>query len=285
MKKWKSICLVLIVLCLAAFYGYRAVDRITTDTQAPQITMSGQLQVSVGDPKTALLQGVTAQDKKDGDVTASVLVERVRLVDSDGTVNVTYAAFDKAGNVAKAERQVQYIDYESPRFTLNGPLAFQQNSGFDVLSVVSVEDMLDGDITHRVRAASVDKNSITSLGTHDVEFRVTNSLGQTVKLCLPVEVYPAGTYQGSLELTDYLIYLPVGTRCDAKSYLGKFTQGTDTTVLNGSLPGDFSLRTTGSVDTGTPGVYSVAYEVTYNKADGVSSAYTGYSKLIVVVEG
>ena len=87
------------------------------------------------------------------------------------------------------------------------------------------------------------------------------------------------------ELTDYLIYLPVGTRFDAKSYLGKFTQGTDTTVLNGSLPGDFSLRTTGSVDTGTPGVYSVAYEVTYNKADGVSSAYTGYSKLIVVVEG
>ena len=285
MKKWKSICLVLIVLCLAAFYGYRAVDRITTDTQAPQITMSGQLQVSVQDPKTALLQGVTAQDKIDGDVTASLVVERVRLADSDGTVNVTYAAFDKAGNVAKAERQVQYTDYESPRFSLSGPLAFPQNSGFDVLSVVRVEDTLDGDITHRVRATSLDQNSITAAGTHDVEFRVTNSLGQTVKLVLPVEIYPAGSYQGSLKLTDYLIYLPAGAQFDAKSYLSQYTLGTDTTVLNGSLPGDFSLRTTGSVDTGTPGVYSVAYEVTYNKADGVNSAYTGYSKLIVVVEG
>ena len=49
-----------------------------------------------------------------------------------------------------------------------------------------------------------------------------------------------------------------------------------------------SLKTTGTVDTQKPGVYSVGYTVTYTQPDsgnsGESRSYSGYSKLIVVVE-
>lgn len=284
MKNRKWLHLVLILLCLMAFLGYRALDRLNTDTTAPVISIGTEaLQLSVQDPETQLLQGVSARDETDGDVSASLVVESVQLEAADGLVSVRYAAFDKAGNVAKSERQVQYTDYESPRFSLSEPLVFAQNSSFDVFRIVEVQDVLDGDITHRLRATSLDETSITTVGVHDVEFRVTNSLGETVKLVLPVEVYASGAYQANLLLTDYLIYLPTGTFFDEESYLETFTAGAEKTSLLGGLPSGFSLKTTGNVDTSTPGVYSVAYTVTYNKGSGTTC--TGYSKLIVVVEG
>lgn len=290
MKNRNVLCLLLIALCLALLFGYRAVDRLGTDAAAPQINMSAEtLQVSVQDARSALLQGVTATDETDGDVTASLVVESVSLKDPDGTVLVGYAAFDKAGNVAKAQRVAQYMDYESPRFSLSKPLVFTQEQSFDVLGIIGARDTLDGDISHRIRAGSLDEASINTLGTHEVEFRVTNSLGETVKLVLPVEVSPSGTYQGSLTLTDYLIYLPAGSLFSAQSYLDSYSRGAETVSLRAGLPENYSLRTTGTVDTTVPGVYPVAYKLTYtivNEANpDLNQSYTAYSKLIVVVEG
>lgn len=289
MKKRKWLYLALIVVCLAVYFGYRAVDRISTDTEKPEININGELEISVQDPKSALLQGVSARDKRDGDVTDSLVVESVKLMDSDGTVQVTYAAFDEAGNVAKAEREVRYTDYESPKFTLTAPLTFAAGSSFDVLSIIQVEDMLDGNISHRIRATPLDDQSITAQGVHDVEFRVTNSMGETVELTLPVEVYASGAYEAKLTLTDYLIYLDVGSAFSVNSYLKDFTRSLETVSLRNGLPEDYSLKTTGTVDTSTPGVYSVSYKVTYTKVNekdsSLNQSYTGYSKLIVVVEG
>lgn len=289
MKKRTWLFLVLIVLCLATFFGYRTVKRLSTDTKAPQINItSGVQQVSVQASKDVLLQGVTAKDDTDGDVTASLVVESVRLMDAEGNATVSYAAFDRAGNVAKASRPVQYTDYESPRFSLNGPLAFAQNASVDVLSRIQVTDLLDGDITRRVRATSLAEESVSNLGTHEVEFRVTNSMGETAVLTLPVEVYASGAYQAKLSLTDYLIYLPVGAAFNSKDYLDSFSMGNETISLRNGLPRSISLQTTGNVDTKTPGVYSVGYTVTYtvlNSGDPEESrSYSGYSKLIVVVE-
>ena len=63
MKKRNWLLLLLIVLCLAAFFGYRKLDQLRTDTRAPQIHIDEQpLEVSVRDDKSALLAGVTASD-------------------------------------------------------------------------------------------------------------------------------------------------------------------------------------------------------------------------------
>lgn len=287
-RKWPY--LLLIALCLAVFGAYLAVTQLRADTAAPKITVDAQpLQVSVQDDKSALLQGVTARDSKDGDVTASLLVENVRLLDKDGTISVTYAAFDKAGNVAKAERQVQYTDYESPKFYLNGPLVFAQGTNFDLLSIIGAKDMVDGDIQHRIRATSLDESSVSSLGNHKIQFRVTNSLGDTVEQVFPVMVYAAGTYDAELTLSQYLVYVPLGSTFRAESYLEDFTLNQETTSLHNGLPENYSLRTSGKVNTSNPGVYSVAYTVTYTPEyeEDVKTVrkYTGYTKLIVVVEG
>lgn len=285
MKKRNILCILLIVACLLLYRGYRMLDRISTDTTAPQINIPAEpVALSVHDSEALLLKDITAEDNADGDVTASLVIEKMWMTGSEGMVNVRYAAFDQSGNVAKAERQVRYTDYESPRFVLEQPLVYGQNYEYDVLSAIKAEDMLDGDISHRIRATSLDDKSMLALGVHDVEFRVSNSLGETVKLILPVEVRLAENYQADLLLTDYLVYLDVGNRFDARHYLQSFVWNGKAVSLTDGLPANCSLETGGEVDTQVPGVYSVTYEVAYT-SDYSRQAVTGCSKLIVVVEG
>lgn len=290
MRRNNWLLILLIVLCLGIFFGYQVFDRMRTDTKAPEIHMDDQIpEVSVQDPKSALLQGITATDKKDGDVTASLVVEGITLQDNKGNITVSYAAFDKAGNVAKAERAAKFTDYVSPRFTLEAPLSYTFGSNFDLLSNMGATDVIDGDIQHRVRATSLDEVSVAELGTHYVRFQVANSLGDTVTQVFPVEVYEAGAYEAKLALTEYLVYLPVGSGFNPQNYLYSFSWRDDTVPLTEGMPDNFSLKTNGNVQTQTPGVYNVEFRVTYTDRHATNpdydEQYTGYSKLIVVVEG
>lgn len=283
MKKRDWISIVLIILCVAALLGYRAVARIRADLTPPVITVDDQLlEISVLEPRSVLLQGVSARDNVDGDVTSSLVVEGVRLVRTDGTASVTYAAFDKSGNVSKIQREVRFNDYESPKFALSQPLMFSQTSTYDVLSIITAEDMLDGDITHRIRATVLDEVPTGYAGTHDIQFRVTNSLGQMVELVLPVEIYTPSLFEGKLTLKEYLIYLKQGDYFNPKVYLDTFYLGRVEIDLKSGLPEQMKLNHSGKVETGVPGVYVIDYEVTYEQS---SQVYTAYSRLIVVVEG
>lgn len=289
-KKITILLMALILLCAAVFVGYRTLDRIRTDARPPEITISSAaLEISVTDPTQALLEGVTATDKADGDVTDSLVVEQISILDHTGRLSVSYAAFDKSGNVAKAQRESRYTDYVSPRFVLNQPLLFRSGTTFDVLKVLGATDMIDGNIQYRIRATTLSDSSITAAGTHDVQFQVSNSLGDTVSMVFPVEVYDPKDYNAELTLTDYLIYLDAGESFDASRYLNDFTCMGETTKLNARLPYGFSLKTEGTVQTSTPGVYPVTYHVTYKDPSlagaDLSRTYEGYSKLIVVVEG
>ncbi len=280
-KSLTYLMLALILVAVFALYMFFVQGR--TDTKPPEITFTGtMLELSAKDPDEVYLQGVSAVDNKDGDVTASVVVESIQLLDSNGSIRITYAAFDAAGNVRKAVRTARYTDYESPKFKLNRSLTFAYNSGFDIFAAVGAEDALDGDISHRVRITSLDDTAITTVGMHEVELRVSNSLGEVVKLVVPVEVYAAGAYNANLSLTDYLIYVPVGTRLDPESLLDAYTQGNRKVSLKNGVPEGYSLQTKNNVRTDVPGVYTIEYRVTQTVG---ATAYTGYAKLIVVVEG
>lgn len=283
MKKQNWISLLLIIASVAVLLGYRAMDRLRTDMKPPVITVEDSLlELSALEPREALLQGVSAQDNADGDVTASLVVESVRLLRSDGTVLVTYAAFDKSGNVAKDTREVRFTDYRSPRFSLSRPLMFSQTVSYDVLSIIDAEDMLEGDIGHRIRATVLDEVPDGYAGTHNVQFRVTNSLGDTVELVLPVELYTPTLFEASLTLKEYLVYLKQGDTFDPDVYPDEFFLGREQISLRGSLPESMVIKHSGTVKTAVPGVYTVDYEVTF---DHSGQTYTAYSRLIVVVEG
>ena len=280
LKKRDLLCLGVTALCLVLLVGYRIVDGLCSDTTRPVISFDTEsLTLSVQDDRAILLQGVTASDDTDGDVSASLLIENIRLKSSDGLAEVAYAAFDSAGNIAKVTREIRYSDYKRPTFTLMAPLLFSQNSNYDVLDVISATDVLDGNLQRQIQATNLSGFSNDETGTHDVEFKVTNSLGETVELVLPVEIYASGTYNATLTLTDYLVYLKVGDHFRAEDYLNSFVVGSKSVSLRNGLPDNYTLDISGQVDTQTPGVYCVDYTVKYG------NPRTGYTKLIVIVEG
>lgn len=283
MKKKHWILIAILVLTVATFFGYRAVMGIVRDSQAPTISVpEGTLELTMAATDAELLQGVTASDKRDGEVTASLIVEKIGNIGANHTATVTYAAFDAAGNVAKASRKVLFTDYTSPRFALSRPLVFAAGSNFDLLSFVKAEDVVDGDISHRIRATNLDGGVITVQGSYNVLFQVHNSLGDTSELTIPVEVQAAGLYDATVTLTDYLVYVKIGERFDPEDYLERFVVGRSTVSLQGVMPSYITVETEGQVDTSTAGVYTVAYTVTSQKETSKNTAYT---KLIVVVEG
>lgn len=281
----------MILAALAVFVGYRQYDAITTDVEAPEIFINDtqMLQISVQTPKAELLQNVTAVDRRDGDVTEKLVVESMHLMNADGLIEVGYAVADKSGNVAKATRMVQYTDYESPKFSLSAPLIYEVYDDFDIMRSVFAQDVIDGDIQHRIRATALGEESIMSQGVHEVHFQVSNSLGDLSEIILPVEVIETGTYAADLTLTDYLVYLPQGATFRPEEYLGEFIYRAESTSLRNGLPHNFFIEVTGAVQTQTPGVYRVEYLVTqvvqHATNPELDQTYSGYSKLIVVVEG
>ena len=286
MKKMKLIQPVLVLLCAGLFVGYRAWDRLGTDSKPPEITIGTEsIRLSVSAPHSALLQGITAQDDQDGDVTDTMVVEAIKALDSNGTMEVTVAAFDQSGNVSKATRTVHYTDYEPPRFSLSRPLLFAYNSNFDPLNYIEATDPLDGDLRYNIRAMSLDNSPVSTLGDHQIEFRVTNSLGDTTRLTLPVTVYNADLYSVNVSLHNSLIYLKTGSEFDAESYLSTISFGKDSYDFHSDLPSDFSVQISSDVNTQVPGVYPVDYTVTYtNKTSEGNEYQTGINRLIVVVE-
>lgn len=262
--------LLVLAVCAYLFFSVR-----TRDTQAPVICVATDtLSISVNDPESALLQGVSATDDKEGDVTSSIVVEKISDLAEDHTATVTYAAFDSSGNISRATRTICYTDYTPPVFALSSPLVFNVGLSVDVLSRVTVTDVLDGDISRNLKATLVsDSASLSTAGVHEVTFRVTNSMGDTARITLPVDVLPAATYSGTINLTQNLVYVSQGNSFRPSWYFESLTLGlTDYTLADG-----VELEYESNVDTSVPGVYSV----TYTARHGLSKSFT---RLIVVVK-
>lgn len=74
------------------------------DRTAPVIHMEEtDMEYREGMSAEELLEGVSATDDREGEVTGSLVVEKVSET-GNGTVIVTYGARDAANNVAKASR-------------------------------------------------------------------------------------------------------------------------------------------------------------------------------------
>jgi hypothetical protein len=282
-KRINVLLLMILAVAVGLFAGYHIWVHNRLDTVGPVITIDdGLLEVSVKDSEEALLTGVHATDDRDGDVTASVLVESIIGINDDNVTTVTYAAFDRAGNVTKIQRQVRYKDYENPRFVLRGSLTFPYGSGFDLLEYIGATDVIDGDIGRRVHATLIsDTKNIEAQGRHRVKLQVSNDLGDTVSIILPVEVYDSEWYLADVQLSDYLIYLDRGASFEPEAYLEKFIFRGEPIDVSKVVPADVDVEISNGVNTKVPGVYEVSYILSKSLN---ANTYSGIARLIVVVE-
>lgn len=283
MKRINVLLLMVLALAIGLFACYHIWVHNRLDTVGPVLSIDdGLLEISVKDSEEALLAGIHAMDDRDGDVTASVLVESVYGIDANNMTTVTYAAFDRAGNVSKIQRQVRYKDYEKPRFVLYGSMTFAYGSGFDLLEYIGAEDVIEGDIGRRVHATLVsDTKGVEAEGRHQVKLQVTNNLGDTVEMVLPVEVYEPEWYVADVVLSDYLIYLDRGARFDPWNYLEGFIFRGEFIEVDRSASDGIEVEISNGVKINEPGVYEVSYIL--SKSLNLNT-YSGIARLLVVVE-
>lgn len=299
LKGRKLYVIIPLLLCIILTAVYIGLFVMQDDRQPPEIQMaSDTITVSVSAGQKTLMKGVTATDDVDGDVTDRILVENISSFTSENTATITYVAYDSAGNASKASRTVKFTDYVPPKFGQKNGLVFASNTAPDVLSFMTAEDTIDGDISNRVKGTLLsDTTSLSYPGEHIVEFRVTNSMGDTRRITLPVDVYEPRDYNAKVELTDYLVYLKVGEEFNPKQYLHALVAGNNDYSLNEAYDPEIRLyidryvspavnpaativnvTTKSDVDLTKPGVYSVIYTVDYD------DRYAGFTRLNVVVE-
>ena len=95
MKRLHIITLAELAASVLALGVTTLVRSIGNDKTIPEIVCSDTpLRLSVQDGEAGLLQDVTARDGNDGDLTGSLIVQRVERTGANGEMTVTYAVAD-----------------------------------------------------------------------------------------------------------------------------------------------------------------------------------------------
>ena len=291
MRRLRIAIIVLFVLSGISFAGYNVVSRLAEDHTPPEISCdSDTVSVSVEDEDIdqELLEGVTAKDNKDGDLTDAVRVSSMSNFTEPGKRTITYAVFDKAGQAATLTRTLEYTDYTSPQIQLSAPLRYslEEMSDVSLTENMSVDDCLDGDLTSQIRATYNDSVYIQQPGDYTVTVQVSNSAGDTCSVPLTLTVTDSSDSNERDKyypvLSQYIVYTNVGEQVDLASLVvGLERNGSEYLFTDpdaASLPGGReNVSVSGDVDYGTAGTYNVDYQFTSE------AGVTATTKLAVVV--
>ena len=172
MKKIKKASYILLIVSTVLFVGFEAKEIIGKDRKVPVITCPEKTcVVSVTDPESKMLKGVKAEDYKSGDISKSV---------------------DESGNVGRKERKLEYSDYTVTQFEMAGPLRVDVNNyNFDYINNIHASSSLDGDITDKIKFNFVDDKYVKGEGDYEIEFKVTDSVGNTSVLRTWIKTFDA----------------------------------------------------------------------------------------------
>ena len=289
LRKTRIFVVIFFIISVLLFGGYTLIRAVTVDRTLPIIEMdSDEVTISVKGGDAAILEGIKASDEKDGDITGNLFVESKSTFIEKGIFKATIAVADSDNHVTKVERKVTYSDYRSPQFTLTEPLKFlttrENRDDLNIAESLRANDVVDGDISNKIKISS--EYSITGYTTGDshMEFIVTNSMGDTSKLPVTVNIYSALEESGLPEiiLSNYLINTPVGAGADIEALIEQieyhndtFRRGEDGNLYNGEFDAEgnpimfdwSAIQIDTDADWNTPGVYEVKITFTDEAAN------------------
>ena len=294
MRRFRLLLLAFFLIVFTIFMVSAIREYMTSDSSEPVISAEEDvLYLSVEQDKDEyLLQGMSALDNLDGDVSSSLVVVSQSKFIARSTRNVSYAAFDVNNNVGTYTRKLVYTDYHSPRFVINAPMRYVAgNSSYDYLRHVRAIDCLDGNISNQIKITFGEtETSSDTVSTQNINIQVTNSAGDTSTLSLTATFEDFDTYsQASPSLTDYVIYVQPGEKPDLRSYLdGIWMAGNTRRFSDLSFNPDTDVAIDDSkVDYSTPGAYVATYRLSRSTPNAVGVDYRvdfGTTQLIIVVE-
>lgn len=270
MRVFRAAVVIIFVLVTAVFSAFYIKEQKSRDDTLPEIKVeTDTIEVSVKDGPEILLEGVSAYDGKDGDLTDKVIVESVSKFIEKGVSKVTYAVCDSNNHVTNATRRVIYKDYESPRFNLTKSTCYSTYETVDIKDSIEIEDCFDGSLKNNLIVSSQNYTSATE-GVFTVEAEATNSRGDTVKIKLPLIVEDRSLTAPQIYLKHYLLYLDVGEKTDLKKNVLSVVDYKDQDLKS-------EIKIDSDVNFNKKGVYTVHYYATDDRGD------RGHSVMTVIV--
>jgi len=150
------------------------------------------------------LEGVTATDAEDGDLTNKIkVIENTVNTEKIGTYKVVYEVADKNNKITTKEIKVEVIENNVPEIIAFDQVIFKDEE-FDALAGVTAKDKEDGDLTDKIK---VIKNTVNTKeeGTYEVIYQVTDSNNNKVEKTINIEVIEEISDE-DLEERDALYY-------------------------------------------------------------------------------
>lgn len=277
MKKIQILSIMVFLASASIFEFSKLKDRFA-DQEGPEITMDeSTVTVLTSAGEEEVLAGVHARDKKDGDVTDTLLVENQTNFIEKGKRQITIAAFDSDNHVTKVTREVVYSDYQSPKFSLSAPLRFPMGVS-NIIGGLRAEDVLDGSLTANIKISNEYRLAVDTPGDYPMMFTVSNSAGDTVHLPVTVQIYnPTEEMAGpQIELSQYIVYTKPDEKIKPWDYVqavtlkGKRFIKNEDGVLRDPEPMEGQSKTEirkdelnihHEIDYHTPGVYEITYQM------------------------
>lgn len=137
---------------------------IATDRKGPNISYDENKKIvyTQGEENDVLLEDVRAVDKRDGDVSDSLIVAS-KIPNSNGTMKVIYAAKDEHNNISQISRIVEYIKTETddkPTEELNNGESNEENTN----EATGEDGVAEENETQSEYTADIDKEKANETG-------------------------------------------------------------------------------------------------------------------------
>lgn len=265
--------IIVFLLSLGLFGVTEAAQFVLQDRTEPEITSDRDvLEITCDYTEDQLMEGLSASDEKDGDLTSQIIAGSFSRFIEEGVSNITYVVFDSSNHPASLTRKVHFTDYHSPRFTLTEPLVFSEEEGSytEAMERLGATDQLDGDLKDWITQTDTDVN-YQRIGAYTMNVQVESSLGAVSELALPVHVVSGESRNVDIALTGGILYTRTGSEINPMDYVREVTDS------RGDQLDTSTIDVSSNVDTSQPGVYEIHYEV--NEGNGSS----GETWLTVVV--
>ncbi|WP_195955535.1 immunoglobulin-like domain-containing protein [Clostridium saudiense] len=197
------------------------------------------------------LDGVTARDSFDGDLTSSIKISDLDKVDvnTPGQYTVKYTVKDVAGNETIENRVIKV--YENPVIDGTDDVILKVGSTFNELDGVTARDSFDGDLTSSIKISDLDKVDVNTPGQYTVKYTVKDVAGNEVTIDRTIIVDGAPVITGADNVT-----IKVG------STFNELDGITAEDKEDGPLTNNIVVSGMDKLDLNTPGEYTIAYTVT-----------------------
>ena len=252
MKTGEKKILVLLTVITVLLAAAVVVVRFMNDRTGPVVTVKSDLTYHNGITEEELLDGVTARDNKDGDVSDSLRVTAIYPGENDGQAVVVYMAKDSQNNVTK---YIRILDVEA-------------GAAVDSIGKVPTDTSTDTETEPESTEPETEaaEQPDTEAAAADPETAARESAEADIAALAPAAPV--------LRLKQYTVTIPVGSTFNQLSYIENVTDDKDTREM---LYRQIMIE--GSVNPAAAGTYELIYWA--KDTDGNSS---NRAKLTVTVQ-